>query len=219
MTDPYKILDVDYAASDSEVKKAYYALARKYHPDNFADDAARADMANRKMREINAAYEQILADRAHGTVGAPPSPPPPPPPRGAERAAPRTAGAEQSAPGFCGYPRGREMIDLGMHAPAYGELCRVQDGDRTAEGHYLAALAHHGMRHMHDAVREINLAVRTDRKNPEYRKARDAMRHRTGDFAPKPAPERKSKKERPKKKRGLISRCLLRLLGMDDGKF
>ena len=41
MTDPYKLLGVDYEATDQEIKKAYHALARKYHPDNFADDPVR----------------------------------------------------------------------------------------------------------------------------------------------------------------------------------
>ena len=50
MTDPYKILDVDYEASDVEIKKAYHALARKYHPDNFASDPKMGEIATRKMR-------------------------------------------------------------------------------------------------------------------------------------------------------------------------
>ena len=70
MTDPYKLLGVDYAADDAQIKKAYHALARRYHPDRFADDPVRLEMAGRKMRDINAAYEQIMADRARGIRGA-----------------------------------------------------------------------------------------------------------------------------------------------------
>ncbi len=35
MKDPYKVLGIVPSASDDEVKAAYRALARKYHPDNY----------------------------------------------------------------------------------------------------------------------------------------------------------------------------------------
>lgn len=54
--DPYKVLGVSPTASDDEVKKAYRQLAKKYHPDlNPGDKNAEA-----KMKEINAAYDQII---------------------------------------------------------------------------------------------------------------------------------------------------------------
>ena len=33
MSDPYRVLGVDRNASDEEIKKAYRALSRRYHPD------------------------------------------------------------------------------------------------------------------------------------------------------------------------------------------
>ncbi len=63
MTDPYKILGVSPTATDGEIKKAYHALVKKYHPDNYADNPL-ADLASEKMKEINEAYDTITKARS-----------------------------------------------------------------------------------------------------------------------------------------------------------
>ena len=62
MTDPYEVLNIPSTATDEEVKKAYRDLARKYHPDNYHDNPL-ADLAQEKMKEINAAYDAIQRER------------------------------------------------------------------------------------------------------------------------------------------------------------
>lgn len=64
-TDPYKVLGISPNATDDEVKKAYRDLVRKYHPDKYVDNPL-ADIAAEKMKEFNAAYEQIQKDRKSG---------------------------------------------------------------------------------------------------------------------------------------------------------
>lgn len=54
--DPYKVLGVDRDATQAEIKKTYFTLARKYHPDTNPDKTARD-----KFVEIQEAYE-ILKD-------------------------------------------------------------------------------------------------------------------------------------------------------------
>ena len=63
MTDPYEVLNIPSTATDEEVKKAYRDLARKYHPDNYHDNPL-ADLAQEKMKEINAAYHAIQQERS-----------------------------------------------------------------------------------------------------------------------------------------------------------
>ena len=56
--DFYQILGVTRGASDAELKKVYRKLARQYHPDSNAGDAA----AEAKFKEISEAYS-VLSDK------------------------------------------------------------------------------------------------------------------------------------------------------------
>ena len=60
MSDPYKVLGVSPTATDDEVKAAYRELAKKYHPDNYANSPLE-DLATEKMKEVNEAYDQVMA--------------------------------------------------------------------------------------------------------------------------------------------------------------
>src|SRR5262245_49697342 len=56
--DYYQTLGVDRTAGESDIKKAYRKLARKYHPDINPGNAE----AEAKFKEINEAYE-VLSDK------------------------------------------------------------------------------------------------------------------------------------------------------------
>lgn len=51
--DYYKVLGVSKNASAKDIKKAYYQLAKKYHPDANKSDPA----APKKFQEVSEAYE------------------------------------------------------------------------------------------------------------------------------------------------------------------
>ncbi|MBQ9413961.1 MAG: J domain-containing protein [Clostridia bacterium] len=68
MKDPYEVLGISPNATDDEVKAAYRAAARKYHPDNYADNPL-SELAQEKMQEINEAYDAIVRQRKAGYGG------------------------------------------------------------------------------------------------------------------------------------------------------
>jgi len=60
----YKILEISPSATDTEVKKAYRTMAKKYHPDKLqTDDAALKKGAQEKFQQVQAAYETIQKER------------------------------------------------------------------------------------------------------------------------------------------------------------
>uniref|UniRef100_UPI003BA9EDF3 DnaJ C-terminal domain-containing protein n=1 Tax=Stappia sp. TaxID=1870903 RepID=UPI003BA9EDF3 len=58
MRDPYSVLGVGKSADEAEIKRAYRKLAKKYHPDQNADNPS----AKERFAEVGQAYE-ILGDK------------------------------------------------------------------------------------------------------------------------------------------------------------
>ncbi|MDY8137041.1 TerB family tellurite resistance protein [Aquimarina sp. 2201CG5-10] len=60
----YKILEIEKTASDSEVKKAFRTMAKKYHPDKVQHmDEIHIKGAEEKFRSVQKAYDQIKKER------------------------------------------------------------------------------------------------------------------------------------------------------------
>lgn len=60
----YKVLEIDNKATDDEVKKAYRALAVRFHPDkveHLGDDFKKS--ANEKFQKVNEAFEKVKKAR------------------------------------------------------------------------------------------------------------------------------------------------------------
>jgi DnaJ-class molecular chaperone with C-terminal Zn finger domain len=64
LSDAYKILEVEPNASIEEIRKAYKAKVKQYHPD-LVQNLGREiqELANRKLLEINYAFNLILKQR------------------------------------------------------------------------------------------------------------------------------------------------------------
>ena len=142
MKDPYKTLGVSPEAGEDEIKKAYRELAKKYHPDNYANTEF-SDIAGEKMKEINEAYDEILRRRASGE----------------SQYQAGSAAASQ-------YARIRSLISAGRFTEA--EVLLEGESTRPAEWHYLRGLCAMSKRRYHDAASFFTTAYHMDPGNTEY---------------------------------------------------
>ena len=153
--DPYKVLEVDRNASDEEIKKAYRELVKKYHPDKYTD-AHMKELASEKLKQVNAAYDEIQRIRQNKSS--------------------QGNGSYSSYSSYSSNPRYasvRSKIQMGDLAGAESIL----DGmtDRDAEWHYLKGviLLRRGW---YDGARQhFTNAHNMDPSNQEYAQAFNSL--------------------------------------------
>lgn len=167
--DPYKVLGVTPNASEEEVKAAYRELAKKYHPDNYADSPL-ADLANEKMQEINEAYDMIIKRlRSGGNAG--------------QSGGYYQQGGYQSGQSGSAFADVRRMIQQGRITDAEELLDGTPMQSRDAEWYFLKGNVYYQRGWLDDALNNFSTACRLSPNNPEYRAAMNRMMwQRQGNF-------------------------------------
>lgn len=176
MTDPYSILGVAKNASEEEIKKAYKALSRKYHPDANVNNPDR-DQAEERFKEIQAAYQQIMKERTsgYGESGY-----------GGYAGGQSTSGGYGYGPfgpfGFGGYDQGQETgyeddshlraagnyIRNGYYREARTTLDGMAQQERNARWYYYSAVAHSGLGNNVAALEHAKRAASLEPDNISY---------------------------------------------------
>lgn len=191
MKDPYEVLGIQRGASEEEIKKAYRAKCKRWHPDLNPNDPT----AEEHFKEVQAAYDAITKGEAgpqNGGYGNP-------------------YGQQQSYGGFYsgGYQQGYGQQDgdwdFGFDPFGFGfgfggyqqqsgpgfssadtpelqaarnfivnrryaEARRVLDGiaNRTARWYYLSSLANQGLGNSIDALQDARRAAQMEPGSTEY---------------------------------------------------
>ena len=185
MRDPYEVLGISRDASEQQVQDAYRKLAKKYHPDLNPGDTS----AQKKMAEINVAYEEIKSGRA----------------RYQDYSRPQSGGASYGGArgsygspyggfnpfdffggSFSGYQQRTQQQSRGdrfdpvrhyVNAMRYNEalyaLSQIQS--RDGQWYYLSAIANYGLGNRVTALNHIDEAIRMEPGNYAYEQVRQQI--------------------------------------------
>ncbi len=162
MKDPYKVLGVSRDATDAEIKKAYYELAKKYHPDNYANHPL-SDLVSEKMKEINEAYDAIRDERANGGSAY-------------------ARAYEDDTRSTGNFAQVRTLINARRFDEAAAILYAVPSTERNAEWHYLFGCVMLGKGNYAEAIRSIETACYMDPSNAEYQSAKNNIRRNASSY-------------------------------------
>ena len=169
MFDPYSVLGVSRDATDEEVKKAYRALSRKYHPDANINNPHK-DEAEEKFKQVQQAYDQIMKEREYGSGYH------------------QSGSAGYGYRGFEGFGRQnntyqdeetvrRQAASNFIQSGHYQEAMNVLQGlqQRNGEWYYLSAMANMGLGNNVNALDQMRTAVNLEPNNQMYRMALQRM--------------------------------------------
>ena len=167
MNNPYQILGVDSNSSDDAVKAAYRGLAEKYSADNYAGSPL-ADLAEKKIKEIDDAYDRIMSERRVGQQSS------------------NDPSSGYTGPGnnsSASYIEIRNLINSSRLDEAESRLLQIPAGQRSAEWNFLMGSMNYSRGWMDEATRYFSIAASMEPGNREYAAARNRVQNNSRGYA------------------------------------
>jgi curved DNA-binding protein CbpA len=173
--DHYRILGVERTAESAEIKRAYYALAKRFHPDRFQRnaDASLRSQIETAFTKITQAYETLHDARARTAydlklgiqIGAPASSQSSRDAGGAANS--RLSREQRAAEAFAQGLAALKQSNLSSALRLLGEAARLAPQQARYHAFYGSALAR-DVRTRHQAEAALQTAIKLDDSDPAY---------------------------------------------------
>ncbi|MBS5884684.1 MAG: J domain-containing protein [Clostridium sp.] len=163
---PYEVLGLKPGATQEEIKKAYRNLIKQYHPDQYGDNPLK-DLAEEKMRDINAAYD-ALTKNAGNTYSS--------------SSSNNSSYNSSSSDNSYMFSEIRRLIQSGNFAEAENRLNSISN-NRNAEWNFLYGVLLTNKGWFDAGLKHIQTAVNMDPNNFEYRQTLNSLHQRTQAYS------------------------------------
>lgn len=171
MNNPYEILGIYENASDEEIKNAYREKARAIQTADYSNSPL-SDIADRKMKELDDAYDAVMAQRRSGNSYS-----------SQNNYGTYTDTSYNSSYTPPTYQEIREKIRRNDIDAAQILLDNIPETSRIAEWYYLQGMIQQKKGWTNAAYENYTRAYQMDSSNPEYSRAYQMMNNqRSGGY-------------------------------------
>ncbi len=177
MSDPYQVLGITPDATDEQVKNAYREKAKIYHDGDYTNGPL-ADVAAKKLQELDDAYDMIIEQRRSGGYKSSST-------HSSNAYSSSYSGSTYSNTSYTPptYAAIREKIRRNELDGAQADLDNIPDMSRIAEWYYLQGMIQQKKGWTNAAYENYERAYRMDPSNPEYTRAFQGMNNqRSGGY-------------------------------------